>query len=135
VAALPLKRPQDLYIYRPYDEELPRDLLAAAGVDERALAAVLALRLVRVAKLDGVAVGAYGIRPLSSTSYELVLLVVAEDYRRHGFGRWLLGHAIGLAEAKGARQILVRGQRQAHFLRRAGFEPVGDDQQLELIPE
>ena len=130
-----MKRPQDLYIYRPYDDEVPQDLLAAAAVDEDALAVVLERRLLRVAKLDGVAVGAYGIRPLDSTRYELVLLVVADDYRRHGFGRWLLGHAIGLAEAKGAREIVVRGQRQAHFLRRAGFEPVGDDLQLELIPE
>jgi len=128
-------------MFRPYRDEVPWDLLvntgaeAGAGADEDALAAVLELDLVRVAKLAGRVVGAYGIRPLTPTRYELVALVVAEGWRGKGFGRWLLGHAIGLAESRGGREILVRGQRPAAFLRRFGFEPAGADLLLELTPE
>jgi len=130
-----VSRPRDLQLFRPYADELPWDLLAAAGADEDALAAVMDLDLARVAKLEGRIVGAYGIRPLSSTCYELVALAIADGYRHRGFGRWLLGHAIGLAESRGGREIVFRGQRSAGFLRRFGFEPAGDDLRLELIPE
>jgi N-acetylglutamate synthase-like GNAT family acetyltransferase len=88
-----------------------------------------------VAKLEGRIVGAYGVRPLTPTRYEIVSLAVAEGWRGKGFGRWLLGHAIGLAESRGGREIVVRGQRPAAFLRRFGFEPSGPDLHLELTPE
>jgi len=128
-------RPRDLQMYRPYADEVPWELLEAAGADEDALAAVLELDLVRVAKLEGRVVGGYGIRPLSPTSYELVALAIAEGWRGKGFGRWLVGHAIGLAESRGGREIVVRGQRHATFLRRFGFEPAQNDLVLPLIPE
>jgi N-acetylglutamate synthase-like GNAT family acetyltransferase len=128
-------RPRDLQMFRPYADEVPWDLLESAGADEDALAAVLELDLVRVAKLEGRVVGGYGIRPVSPTTFELVALAIAEGWRGKGFGRWLVGHAIGLAESRGGREIVVRGQRHAGFLRRFGFEPAKDDLVLELIPE
>jgi len=128
-------RPRDLQMFRPYADEVPWELLESAGADEDALAAVLELDLVRVAKLEGRVVGGYGIRPLSPTSYELVALAIAEGWRGKGFGRWLVGHAIGLAESRGGREIVVRGEGHAAFLRRFGFEPAQNDLVLPLIPE
>ena len=128
-------RPRDLTLYRPYADEIPWDLLAADAVDEDALRAVLELDLMRVAKLEGQIVGAYGIRPLTEIRHELVALRVLEAHRRKGYGRWILGHAIGLAESRGGREILVRGTAAARFLARTGFEQHGNDLLLELTPE
>jgi GNAT superfamily N-acetyltransferase len=130
-------RLRDVHIFRPYPDEVPWDLLTSESSEssEAALAAVLELNLVRVAKLGDRVVGAYGIRPLSATRFELVALVVAEGYRRQGLGRWLLGHALGLAESKGAREILMRGHGYRRFLARTGFEPHGADLLLTLSPE
>jgi N-acetylglutamate synthase-like GNAT family acetyltransferase len=135
VEAWAVTRPRDLQTFRPYRDEMPWELLASAGADEDALREVLELDLVRVAKLDGRIVAAYGIRPLAPTCFELVALVVAEGWRGKHFGRWLLGHAIGLAESRGGREIVVRGQRHAAFLARFGFEPDGPDLRLTLTPE
>ncbi|MFU8817691.1 MAG: GNAT family N-acetyltransferase [Pseudomonadales bacterium] len=128
-------RPRDVHIFRPYADELPWELLASVAADEEALAGVLELNLVRVAKYDDRVLGAYGIRPLSTTRFELVVLVVAEGYRRKGLGRWLLGHALGLAESKGAREVVMRGHNYQRFLSRVGFEPDGADLLLRLSPE
>ncbi len=133
---------RDAKIYRPYTDEVPWDLLEAAGGEENALREVLALNLLRVAKYDDQVVGGYGIRPLTPTRFELVTLTVAEAYRRKGLGRWLLGHAIGLAESRGAREIVVRAQKhQPHdrarssFLAGVGFSTDGSDLLLTLMPE
>jgi len=135
VEARPVSRPRDLEMYRPWRDEMPWDLLISSGANEEALGEVLELDLVRVAKLDGRIVGAYGIRPLTPTCFELVALAVADGWRGKAFGRWLLGHAIGLAESRGGREILVRGRRHAGFLGRFDFEPSGADLRLVLTPE
>ncbi len=125
-------------IYRPYPDEMPWQLLAEAGVDEQALTDALEPNMVRVAKHDGEPVGAYGIRRRSATCYELLVLVVARGYRGKGLGRWLLGHAIGLAETKGAREIVAAGHADAdgqRLLARAGFELDGAGLRLVLTPE
>lgn len=133
---------RDAKILRPYADEVPWDLLEAAGGAERVLREVLQLNLLRVAKFGDQTVGGYGIRPLSPTSFELVVLTVANAFRRKGLGRWLLGHAIGLAESRGAREIVVRGQSHpslaragSSFLAEFGFSAHGPDWLLTLTPE
>jgi GNAT superfamily N-acetyltransferase len=135
-------RASDVHIFRPYPDEVPWELLGDAGVDDAALAALLDLDFLRVARHQGRVTGAYGIRPQTATCYELVVLIVAEGYRRQGLGRWLLGHAIGLAETKGGREIVTR--RGGHegrdrgaerFLTRMGFEPDDAGLRLTLTPE
>lgn len=129
-------RPQDAGIFRPYRDEVPWDLLTESGAEEDDLAAVLELNLVRVAKFADRAIGAYGIRPITPVRFELVALVVDRAWRRRGLGRWLLGHAIGLAETKGAREILVRhGSASRGFLERFDFVPGDDGLLLTLTPE
>lgn len=133
---------RDAKIYRPYTDEVPWELLEAAGGADNALREVLELNLLRVAKYADQVVGGYGIRPLSPTRFELVALTVANAYRRKGLGRWLLGHAIGLAESRGAREIVVRTQLHqppvragSSFLAGVGFSPDGSDLLLTLTPE
>jgi GNAT superfamily N-acetyltransferase len=122
-------------IYRPYADEVPWDLLADSTAAEDELAAVLALNFLRVAKYGDRVAGAYGIRPVTATRFELVTLIVAEGFRRQGLGRWLAGHAIGLAETKGAREIVYHGATGRRFLERLGFEPQGSHLLLTLTPE
>ena len=124
-------RPRDTQIFSPYPDEIPWELLpddaAVDGFPENAR--------MRVAKLGGEVVGVYVIEPVDALRFRVCELVVARGYRGHGLGRWLLGHAIGLAETKGAREILVRGQSRRRFFATVGFEEAGADLKLTLTPE
>lgn len=115
---------RDVEVYPPYPHEDPAHLVGVAEDGE----------LVRVAKLDGSVIGAYRLRRTGETSYAIKAVVVDENYRGRGVGRWLLGHAIGIAELKGGRIVdapLVAGS----FFARVGFEPAGDGLRLTLSPE
>jgi GNAT superfamily N-acetyltransferase len=124
-------------LFRPYPDEVPWQLLGQTGIDDDTLSELLSLDFVRVAKHQGRVVGAYGLRPLDPTRYELVTLVVEPAYRRQGLGRWLAGHAIGLAETKGGREILARPGPgpSRRFLEQLDFQPDGDALLLTLTPE
>lgn len=115
---------RDVDVYPPYPHEDPRHLVGTADDGE----------LVRVAKLDGRVVGAYRLVRTGQTRFAIKALVVDENYRGHGIGRWLLGHAIGIAELKGGRVIdaPLAGEM---FFAHSGFEPVGDILRLNLTPE
>jgi GNAT superfamily N-acetyltransferase len=126
---------KDVRVFRPYPDEVPWSLFEDAGADTETLAAVHDLDLVRVAKREGTVVGAYGIRPLGPTRYELVVLAVDPACRRNGLGRWLLGHAIGLAESRGAREIFAACDAGSRLLARAGFERCTGGRMLRLEPE
>lgn len=130
-------RAQDVEIYRPYPDEIPWDLLSLGEPDEQALLDNTEADYIRVAKREDQAIGAYVIQPESSTVYVLRNLVVEPTWRRRGLGRWLLGHAIGISESKGAREILARrAPRDARRLfERTGFQPDGSDLRLLLMPE
>lgn len=130
-------RPQDVEIYRPYSDEVPWELLALGEADEAALLASADVDFMRVAKHQDQAIGAYLIAPETPTLYVLGNLVVDPAWRRRGLGRWLLGHAIGISESKGAREILVRGAPRASrgLFERSGFRQEGDDLRLVLLPE
>ncbi len=130
-------RPQDVEIYRPYPDEIPWDLLSMAEPDQDRMLENAEADHMRVAKYQGQAIGAYVICPESATCYVLRNLAVDPAWRRCGLGRWLLGHAIGISESKGAREILVRNApRDAGGLfKRTGFQPEGSDLRLVLMPE
>lgn len=128
-------RPQDTDIFRPYPDEVPWELLSLADPDEDRVAGYVDADYMRVAKYRGDAVGVYVVRPLSPTRYELCNLAVAPPIRGKGLGRWLLGHAIGLCETKGGREILIRSAGLRGLFERAGFVAHGDDLLLTLTPE
>lgn len=100
-------KPQDVKLFRPYPDEIPWELLLLADPDESRVLDYADVDSVRVAKLNDQPVGVYAIRPVSPTVYQLCNLAVAPAWRRRGLGRWLLGHAIGIAESKGGREIVV----------------------------
>ncbi len=130
-------RPQDVSLYRPYPDEVPWDLLRMADPDEERVHGYLNADYMRVAKYGDEAVGVYVVVPETPTVYTLRNLSVHPDWRGRGLGRWLLGHAIGIAESKGGREIVVRGApRGARGLfERLGFLPEGADLRLVLLPE
>jgi GNAT superfamily N-acetyltransferase len=140
-AAMTGLRVQTVKVYRPYPDEAPWELLALAGADEDALRAAVGLDQTRVAKHDGRVIGAYAVRAVDAVRYELLALAVADAYRRQGLGHWLLGHAIGLAESRGAREVVVPtcpsglAAAAARLLTGAGFAPDGDGWLLALTPE
>ena len=128
-------RPQHAKVFRPYPDEVPWELLRLADPDEDRVVGYLDADFMRVAKVDDEAVGVYVIKALTPTCYELLNLAVAPAYRKQGLGRWLLGHAIGIAESKGGREIVIRGTPERGLFQRTGFKVEGDSLRLVLMPE
>lgn len=122
-------------IYKPYPDEVPWELLLEGDPDETRIGGYLDQELIRVAKFRGEVVGVYVVKPLDATRFQLANIAVAEGFRGKGLGHWLLRHAIGLAETKGAREIIVSGARTQSFFKKHGFEPAGSNLLLTLTPE
>jgi len=122
---------RDVRIFRPYPDEIPWELLHGDASDRDYPESAQ----MRVAKLGAEVIGVYVVEPEEALRYRLLDLVVAPGYRGHGLGRWLLGHAIGLTESRGGRELLVRGRAPRRFFASVGFEPDGTDLRLVLTPE
>jgi GNAT superfamily N-acetyltransferase len=127
--------PRAVSFFRPYADEIPWELLALADPDDERGAAYADADFVRVAKLDGKVLGVYVIERQTPTRFALLNLAVEPSHRGCGLGSWLLGHAIGLAESKGAREIVVPARRSRGLFSRVGFVVAGEDLELELTPE
>ena len=125
-------KPRDVRIFQPYSDEIPWELLRQGKSADPEYSDDARMR---VAKLEGEVIGVYVVEPVNALCFQLLELVVAPSHRGHGLGRWLLGHAIGLAESKGAREIVVRGQPRRRFFAGVGFEEHGADLKLTLTPE
>jgi ribosomal protein S18 acetylase RimI-like enzyme len=128
-------RGQDATLFRPYSDEIPWELLLLGDPDEERVAGYVDTDYMRVAKDGDEVAGVYVVEAVTPTRYALLNLVVAPAYRRKGLGAWLLGHAIGLSESKGAREIIVPGVRPRTFFSRVGFAANGSDLLLTLTPE
>jgi len=125
-------RARDVSIYRPYRDEIPWELLSTSA---DLAPTVVDDGFMRVAKYLGEVVGVYVISPQSALSYRLHTLVVAEAFRRRGVGRWLLGHAIGIAESKGGREMTLDGLPARGYFVAQGFEPKAGNLTLTFTPE
>ena len=123
----------DVTVYRPFPGEVPSDLVGAdAPLDD-----------VRIAKFDGHGsqshgspsriVGAYRLVKVDAERFAIRALGVYPAFRGVGIGRWLLGHAIGIAESRGARMVDAEGPRG--FLEPLGFTPHAGGFRLVLTPE
>jgi ribosomal protein S18 acetylase RimI-like enzyme len=121
--------PRDARILRPYPEEMPWDLLLDADPSRARVESYLSDDYTRIAKYDERVLGVYALARHAPTRFELMNIAVAESHRGTGLGRWLLGHAIGLAESKGARVVEVGTGNSSFdalkFYQRAGFRIVG----------
>ena len=89
---------------------------------------------VREARIDDQLVGAYRIERLGTTHFRVVALSVMPQWRQRSIGTWLLRHAIGLAESRGARIIDAPAAAEP-FFRHSGFAPTGSQMRLALKPE
>ena len=121
--------PRDARILRPYPEELPWQLLLDADPSRARVEGYLSDTLTRIAKREDDVIGVYALRQHDAITFELMNIAVAQAYQRSGLGRRLLGHAIGLAESKGARVIDVGTGNSSfgalRFYQRTGFRIVG----------
>ena len=88
---------REVEVFRPYPDEFPDALLMGTAY-ERASEA----EFVRIAKLKGAIVAAYAMDRDGPDRFVLHAVVVAPAWRKRGIGRWFVGHAIGVAESKGA---------------------------------
>ena len=118
--------PRKVPVFRAYRDEIPWELLPADDIDPE---------WVRVAKLGGEVVGVYAVHPVSRVEFRIDVVAVAPPYRRQGLGSWLLRHAIGVCETKGAREIVAARDPGTSMFALAGFAPDGDLLRLRLTPE
>jgi ribosomal protein S18 acetylase RimI-like enzyme len=112
---------------------MPWELLLDADPSRQRIESYLSQDLTRIAKLGEEIVGVYVLTRHDPITFELMNIAVRESHQRMGLGRRLLGHAIGLAESKGARRIDV-GTGNSSFealtlYQRAGFRIIG------VVPE
>jgi GNAT superfamily N-acetyltransferase len=124
-------RVTDVRVYRPYPDEVPWGLLDRQAPADPAGDGVQ----MRIAKLGDHVVGAYVIEPVDPLTFRIVDLVVAEGWRRRGIGRWLLGHAIGLAESRGAREVRVTNPSPRRFFASIGFLDADAGMRFPITPE
>lgn len=121
--------PRDARVLRPYPEEIPWDLLLDADPSRQRIESYLTDEFTRVAKFDDEVIGVYVLARHDPITFELMNIAVRSDFQGKGLGRRLLGHAIGLAESKGARFIDVGTGNSSFaalaFYQRSGFRVVG----------
>lgn len=127
-------------IFKPYANELPEQLLVDAGADEAQLAAWLQAPILRVAKLQDELLAAYAMQRDDQQTFALHGVVVEPRRRKQGLGRWLTGHAIGVAESKGGRRLLLvaptaRGQFTRMFTHMGFTRDPSGRMCFDLIPE
>lgn len=116
---------RDMRILPPFPHEVPRAIVGAGGdIDD-----------VRVAKLDGKVIGAYRLARTGDSVFQIQALAVCAGHRRQGVGRWLLRHAIGIAELRGGRVISARRGAPAAFWQDSGFTCEDGVLRLRLTPE
>jgi|GEM_PF-498868 len=113
---------RDVEIYRPYGNEFPADLLWDADADEALVSRWEQAELVRIAKIGERVLGMYAMNRQDKIRFHLLGVVIAPSVRRQGLGRWLVGHAIGVAESKGGRHVLTPTATTRMFAH-LGFRP------------
>ncbi len=123
--------PQALSILRPRREEIPWRLLCLDARDEGASDITSLMRIARRDDVaDGVVLGGYLLAApqRGGLAWQILRLGVLPEARCQGLGYWLMAHAVGVAESRGASGIFV-SLREDHPARklflRYGFEPTG----------
>lgn len=110
---------RDIEVFRPYPDELPISLFEGESLSEAGIDRWLNAETLRIAKLGTEVWGAYAMDRLNATRFHLHGVIVDRPHRNQGLGRWMVGHAIGVAESKGGRHLQSRGRAQLY--RRLGF--------------
>ncbi|XOV84125.1 MAG: GNAT family N-acetyltransferase [bacterium] len=128
-------RLREIEVFNPYSTEVPEDLLWSMGFSEQQVDRWLNADLLRVAKLGRLVMGVYAMDVADGVTYLLHGVVVTAPARKQGLGRWLVGHALGVAESKGARGVLFPHTTHSRFLGAIGFVRVEQGQRFEMYQE
>ncbi len=122
---------RNIEFFRPKPEDLPWELLAAGSAQTslETLRSSLDLDYTRVAsRIEPPAtIGIYSMRRIDERRFEMLSVAVAEGCEHQMLGRRLLGHALGLAESKAAREVMLAvcsdNTRALDMAQRYGFVP------------
>ena len=68
-------------------------------------------------------------------SFSLAMVMVEPNCKGNGVGRWLVAHAIGVAESKGGRHLEARLHGPADFFKGLGFQATDDGFRFDMHPE
>ena len=121
---------RDIEVFSAQPQDLPADLSA---IYAQTVAADTA-QILRVVKLNDMIIAGYAMHgPLAhrsargdsasgDTDYVLQMVAVQEQYRHQNVGRWLMGHAMGVAESKGGRGLKVPHTAHQDFFLALGFK-------------
>ena len=126
---------REVEVFRPYANEIPEDLLWSEDFTAGQVDTWLNAEMVRIAKRADDVLAMYAMDCGDGETYVLHGVVVSPGWRRQGLGRWLVGHAIGVAESKGGRHVLFPEDRAKRFLGHVGFVDDQRGQRFDLIPE
>jgi N-acetylglutamate synthase-like GNAT family acetyltransferase len=126
---------REVEIFRPYDDGSPEQLLRAQGATEAQIERWMSADMVRIAKLSSEVLGMYAMDKGEQLTYILRGVVIDPKWRHQGLGRWLVGHAIGVAESKGGRHVLFASDQARRFLGHVGFVDDDRGQRFDLIQE
>ena len=126
---------RDIEVFKPYPNELPDALLEAEGLDEDATSKWFDAETLRIAKIGAEVLGAYAMDRIDEVNFELHGVVVAHNVRKQGLGRWLVGHAIGVAESKGGRHLHTHTMGGSRIFQKLGFSRQTDGLIFDMIQE
>lgn len=129
VAQIDVRR--DTEFYRPQIDDLPQALQASLQQMLTDQSQQFDLEYTRVLGYrapdtkNTIVLGLYSMMPVTDIHFELRKWRTMAEYEGQGFGRRLLGHALGLAESKGGRRVTIcvpsDRVRAAGILQRYGF--------------
>ena len=97
--------------------------------------------VLRVAKLGELIIGCYAMHeptPIDdqvARTFSLAMVMVEPNYQGNGVGRWLVGHAIGVAETKGGKHLAAQLAGPAAFFVGLGFQATAEGLQFDMYPE
>lgn len=104
-------------------------LLLSADPSRTLVETYLSQEYSRIAYHADQPVAVYAMTRVSPTCFEVNNLAVLQSYQGIGMGRRMLGHALGLAESRGAREVLIStansSLKNLRFYQRMGFRIVG----------
>ena len=112
---------RDFEVYPPFRDELPLDLYGPPHLQAECGPAEPPAEFIRIAKNQKKVFGIYELDRSDKGVFVIRSLIVDQASRRNGIGRWLLGHAIGVAESKGGHQLLLRSQLSKAFFQKFDF--------------
>ena len=126
---------RDYAVFRGDPAALPKDMAATLS------SLVRPPDVLRVAKLGECIIGCYAMHEPTliddqvARTFVLAMVTVEPNYQGNGVGRWLVGHAIGVAETKGGRHLVAELPGPAAFFTGLGFQPTAGGFQFDMHPE